>query len=45
MSATAGMPETLETPVAEGMSTPVGAAARADSLDTARTQLQQQKEL
>jgi hypothetical protein len=45
MSATAGMPETLETPVAEGMSTPEG-AARADALlDTARTQHQQQKEL
>ncbi len=33
MSATAGMPETLETPVTEGMSTPVGEAARADTLD------------
>ncbi len=45
MSATAGMPETLETPVAEGKSTTVGAAARADTLDTAGTQHQQQKEL
>jgi hypothetical protein len=39
------MPETLETPVAEGTSTAIWAATRAETLATAGIQRQQQKEV